>query len=573
MKKILLFTCLILLCFQALVLVAAEKKKTVEKEYIQAYRQKISEFANQLSNTDPRIRQQAALNLIDMKKKRLVAEEVSAYLSHQKLFARERAAFILGELGPASKEALPLLLKVGKEESDIVALSAITAIGKIQKDFTLPQESQKRLEHLLEIQIKNLTSKDFNKRNVAIIRLSYFDGYKRMVFNELRPLLENKEISPELFIRIISRFGPFPDADSYVKKILQEANNRKLITHTLDAMLAMKCRDIPEKKLVKIYNKYPMLADHVIQIFSLSRSKESVLALADIIINSKDDTAASRACEQLKKVGIDGFPAVPVMVKSIGRLGYYRTKLIVSALGAIGKCTTSGVKILSMLAVNSKQKEMRQFASYSLGQIDKIDKDFFRKMLTERSAVARMSALAAAEVIGPPMAAVLDEIVQRLSDVEKGIPKKAAMALAAIGERASPALDVLYKKIEKKKISDEVAGAVGYAIAKISGKKALPRLRELFELTDPDKRYLCVRIIHVIQNIGPEAKEAVPMLVDALIYSNKRRYQDIFSISLNALCAIGPEAEEAIPALNDLRSGIYRESIEYTIKKIKGIVK
>ncbi len=574
MKKTFRFICLILICFQLPFLYAVEKKKAnaaKEKEYIQAYRQKIREFVKQLSDADPRIRQKAALNLIDMKMKDLVAEEIAPLVLNKNALVREKAAYVLGELGAASENNIPLLLKAAQDKDETVARSAIAAIGKIKKGYALPDEIEKRRNRIIAQHVHELIGKNLLKKEQAVVMLSRYSGYGQQVFGEILPLYTKGRIEKRHFLQILSNLGPVSGAEPSIFAILEKSRSRKILGYALDAALSAGVRDIPVEKLKKDYKKFPRLAERITRVFAAVRSRESVIALADLVLHTADDTAAIRTCEQLKQTGKDGFPAVPLLVNAYKDATYIRKKMILSALGAFGKCTPQGIRMLSEAAIKSLHKKIREESAYALRDIQRIDKDVFRSALNHSDPVMRLSALSAGAVIGKPMEDVLDSVLKRLNDINIEVQKKAALVLATIGEAASPALDTLFQILKNEAASDAQAGAAGYAIAKIAGRKAIPRLQELYEVTDPKKHYLCRRVIHVIKNIGAEAKETIPMLTETLSYSYKRRYEKIFLMSLVTLGEMGQDAESALPALKKLTNSRYRRSVEEVINKIRGI--
>jgi HEAT repeat protein len=97
------------------------------------------------------------------------------------------------------------------------------------------------------------------------------------------------------------------------------------------------------------------------------------------------------------------------------------------------------------------------------------------------------------------------------------------------------------------------------------GKAAVPALAVVLT-ADPDPQTRASAAM-ALENMGPDAVEAVPALVKAL----KDREGLVVQRAIIALGNIGPAAQEAVPALAEVaRADSVRQSAEAAIRKIQG---
>jgi HEAT repeat protein len=130
------------------------------------------------------------------------------------------------------------------------------------------------------------------------------------------------------------------------------------------------------------------------------------------------------------------------------------------------------------------------------------------------------------------------QIIEGLKSKDDNVRHAAARALAesnAPSEIVAPALVEALRKADEAMINQAVD-----ALASL-GAKAVPRV--LRGLKNEALRKLAAQIIG---RIGPEAKDAVPALVEALVSSDDDEYRREIQFALGA---IGPEAAGATPAL------------------------
>ena len=89
------------------------------------------------------------------------------------------------------------------------------------------------------------------------------------------------------------------------------------------------------------------------------------------------------------------------------------------------------------------------------------------------------------------------------------------------------------------------------ALGKVAPEQAIPMLLEMLNEADPQVR---VRAAHLLSEMGPTARQAVPSLLPAVrVRSKEERVQNSSDyrceLSVHVLTGIGPEAKAAVPRL------------------------
>jgi HEAT repeat protein len=146
----------------------------------------------------------------------------------------------------------------------------------------------------------------------------------------------------------------------------------------------------------------------------------------------------------------------------------------------------------------------------------------------------------------------VDFWIDQLNDFDPSYRIEAVKVLGIIAAQEERAvLPVLAERVKDK--SAKVADEAALALAK-GGKAAVPWLLKLVEVDLPpgEGRRLAeqvrIRAIVGLRHVGPEAKEAVPALTQALKHSK----DELGQAAIAALRDIGPAARAAVPALIDV---------------------
>jgi len=121
-----------------------------------------------------------------------------------------------------------------------------------------------------------------------------------------------------------------------------------------------------------------------------------------------------------------------------------------------------------------------------------------------------------------------------------GLRELAAEALEMAGPRAAPALIQGLRELRTDGVDHWSMNANAHRVLAKIGRDAVPALVEALGDAEPDQDW---RIIQVLKDIGPEAAEAVPALIEAIRCFGERES------AMEALGEIGPSAQAAVPLL------------------------
>lgn len=148
----------------------------------------------------------------------------------------------------------------------------------------------------------------------------------------------------------------------------------------------------------------------------------------------------------------------------------------------------------------------------------------------------------------------LDAYIRDLSHPDYQVRWKALEALAKLGPQAAPAVPTLITRLEDESDRYRAISVLG-AIGPVAAPPAVPALlkRLAYTLSVENKLYRdesteAIGIIETLANIGPAAKNAVPLLRQAL----KDKVSVIRYFAAHALGEMGPEARVATPDLETL---------------------
>jgi HEAT repeat protein len=140
-------------------------------------------------------------------------------------------------------------------------------------------------------------------------------------------------------------------------------------------------------------------------------------------------------------------------------------------------------------------------------------------------------------------------LIKQLKDISPAVRNKAARALENLDPAAKDAVPVL---IEALKLKDEVSVATVLPVAARAlgrlGSAAVPALTEALEVKDGRLQAYAAM---ALKQIGPDAKPAVPALVE-VIKKYKEPAQSAKLQAIAALGKIGAGAKEAVPVLIDV---------------------
>jgi HEAT repeat protein len=157
--------------------------------------------------------------------------------------------------------------------------------------------------------------------------------------------------------------------------------------------------------------------------------------------------------------------------------------------------------------------------------------------------------------LGPEAKPAVPDLVRALKDNDLFVRRFAAQALGGIGPDAREAVPSLKSALKDTK--KEVVEAAATALGKL-GSSGISTLTDLVKDKKQDGTIRKAAIV-ALGAAGPEAKDAVPVLVDVLKGTTDKKPEpkqdpggpDLRVEAAVALGDIGPDAKDAVPALQD----------------------
>jgi RNA polymerase sigma factor (sigma-70 family) len=167
---------------------------------------------------------------------------------------------------------------------------------------------------------------------------------------------------------------------------------------------------------------------------------------------------------------------------------------------------------------------------------------FWLEQMKDGDPAYRIEAVKALGALAQQQKSLMLPLVAALKEKEKKVGDAASQALGNLGAEAVPALLEVAK--DKTALAPRIRALQAMCSIGPDAKAAVPLLIDWVKEEDARVRS---EVILALGNIGPGAKAAVPVLIEAL----KDQDVDIRDRAVGALGAIGPEAKSAIPALVD----------------------
>jgi HEAT repeat protein len=283
------------------------------------------------------------------------------------------------------------------------------------------------------------------------------------------------------------------------------------------------------------------------------------LALSSALtaLKGKDANRRSQAAMALATMGADATEGVPALIEALkdkhDRLDMLREfdakivgndfvvrKEAVIALGKIGPYSKDALPLLEKFVAEPANKPYREWAVQAMTAI---------RLANPQSSIEDLPAL----------------MKTLRGDEQDSVKLVAVSRLAELGSKATDAIPPLIDAL--KSTNQNLQGAAGDALVKI-GPQAIPSLVEA--LADKRARRAAAK---ALRGFGPAGKEAVPALIEALkegdanaahalsrmgkpaiaqLVEIMRKEMQFRQIAGETLAMMGPEAKEAVPALLEL---------------------
>ena len=266
---------------------------------------------------------------------------------------------------------------------------------------------------------------------------------------------------------------------------------------------------------------------------SSAAGNAEVAELIKKVVNSDDVAARIAAIDRLAELGSQASAAVPALSKvaSLGQDAESRWRAA-RALAAVGPKAGPAVGAL-LQALNDQDPLVRAYAAHAMGNI-------------------------APGIAADKKDAVVKALVKLAVDPNKLVRREVREALLTIGAPSSITIPLLIKVLEEAKPE-----AVVMALETLSqeGKKAVPSLCKAL-----DHEKACYWACLVIEQIGPEAAEAVPHLMNCL----ERKEPEVRLEALLALAAIGEAAKPAASKVIELLESDPQLGVRYAAAHAAG---
>jgi HEAT repeat protein len=199
------------------------------------------------------------------------------------------------------------------------------------------------------------------------------------------------------------------------------------------------------------------------------------------------------------------------------------------------------------VALKDQNADVRAMAAYGLAGIGPDARPAVPALLEtihDRAPMVRAYAALALGAVRPAAKTALPPLLEALKDKDADVRSCAARALGGFGAETGPAVSLLIAALADR--NARVRHDAAYAFRGIgpTGRDAVAPLAKLVKNKD-EERDTRRNAIHALGAIGANAKDAVPVLVEALKDADNNVRRDV----AGALGDIGPGAKGAVPTL------------------------
>jgi HEAT repeat protein len=477
-----------------------------------------------LKDVEVLVRRRAAESLfqIDCRLASEVQDVFRADLKDPDLEERRAAAAMLGRLGPVARKAIRDLHEALKDADRLVRIEAATALANID-----PRQAPDGLPTLVDALNDAPQEIGLPAPVLALRKIGRFRG--DTISSLVTPLKQSGKESRIQLAIILGLIGPpAKDAVPALRDALRDPDS----TIRLCAAQAIGLIDPAQAKnaipIAVAILKDPDYESRRTALFLLSelgpQAKEAVPALLTTTKSAPKDAQeadSSYLFDALGEIGSASKETVPALVGMLND----ETKSFEAAytLGLIGVAAKAAAA-----AITAKLKN-RKLATTD--QLDELTAFFYAQALvridTEHSETA------------------IPSLVQTLGQKDAGDMVEpsigAAEALAEIGPSAKQAARALVSALKSWDfLARPFAMKALMRIDPIQARTFVPTLMTGLKDRNPDERRCAAKSLAMM---GPDAKEAIPALIDKL------NDPDVRVDAADALGRIGPAARQAVPAL------------------------
>lgn len=457
------------------------------------------------------------------------AEAIGPSLKDESVGVRRAAIGVLASIEANKiKDAVPQISEALKDKDPTNRGQALAILNKLGAD------AKKAAPALAEI----LKDKD------PALRTAVLGVFKKMgadaapaTFALLNLVGEEKDLLPEVG-KMLDLFGPAA-LPGYIKALESENPFVKQIAAENIAKLGPGGREAAAALGITLRDKEKAVRTASAE--ALEKIGKGVVQTLRDSLKDPDPAARAQAIETLGELGPKAKAALPDLKTALSdKDGIVRLQAAL-ALKKTGDAKDALTDLIKLL--DDPDNRVRRIVAASLEEVGPDAKPAvpgLTRMLRSRDRGARQQAANTLKAIGMRARAAVPELTNLLMDSDPDVRTSGIQALGKIGPDARdavPALIVLFKDKE-----DTVRNASATAIGDI-GPTSIPVLAEALRYPDKDVRhYAAIALV----NMGPKAKDALPMLAVAIKEDKEADVRKAVALSLKEL---GPECKPIFPTL------------------------
>lgn len=241
--------------------------------------------------------------------------------------------------------------------------------------------------------------------------------------------------------------------------------------------------------------------------------KREILRLGELL-DDGNDAIRERAAESLAKFGEEAFRVLSALIEALNDEDEIVCKNAAYAIGSIGPKASESVSSLVYKIQRTKSKETAIQCIWALGKMEKGAEsilDFLVQLLKHQDAEIRSEAVKSLGAIGADFPPIIVALINLLIDASADVRYQAQVALFRTGLRSAKARQMLMQNIENKRDTTRW------------------------------------KIISILGEVGPEAKEAVEILKPLYHNAENKVFAEHVKKTLLRIGPVGPRTKLKLP--------------------------
>ena len=417
-----------------------------------------------------------------------------------------KAAEVLGGIGPAAADSVPLLVKTLADSDVGLRYEVIDTLGRIAAQ---PKQAVPALTAVLDDPLPLL-------RHSAINALRKFGTGAQSAVPKLEALLKD----PEPLVSVGAA-----RAIAEIEIELGHTDHAKVLIPVLVSGLKSERNDV---------------ATDAVQ--GLVFMGAAAVPAIKQVIDAKNPVASLNACDALAGIGAASADAVEPLIAAAKSSDAKLRWHAISALGDIGQPAKAAIPTI-VAALSDADTQVRFNAGHALKLFGEAAVPSLVEALKNEKAQPYVLPVIAG--IGPDAKGAVTPLAGLIQSKDANLQREAIIALASIGEAAKPTVPALIKAVDDKKFASRPAAA--FALGKIKSKEAVPSLKN--GLNSSDDPVLQLASVWALLQIDPTNREyeaiALPKLIGALTSERPGMRRE----AVETLGRMGPRAKSAVPEL------------------------